>query len=114
MLEGNLNYRGMLAGGAAKIVNAKLAGPFEHTYTGVFTGAKTTRTMYCVTATLVLPTNVAPIAVISVYHPPEGGERMTGTISSFLPRECQNADFKPFPEMEQLRVQRRRMLGHTD
>lgn len=114
ILESNLNYRGMLAGGAAKIVNAKLAGPFEHTTTGLFSGAKFTRTLYCVTATLVLPLNADPIALITVHHPPDGGERMTGTISRFMPSECRNADFKPFPEMEQLRVQRRRALGHAD
>jgi hypothetical protein len=114
MLEGNLNYRGMLAGGAAKIVNAKLAGPFEHTITGMFSGQKFTRTLYCVTATLVLPLNVDPVALITVQHPTEGGERMTGKITRYMPSECRNADFKPFPEMERLRVQRRRALGHAD
>jgi hypothetical protein len=114
MVERNLHYRGMLAGGAAKIVNAKLAGPIERTVTGIFSGAKTTLTLYCATATLVLPTNVAPIAMISVIHPPEGGERMTGTVSMFMPYQCKDADFQPFPEMEQLRVQRRRALGHAD
>jgi len=115
MLEGNLNYRGALLGGAAKIVNAKLAGPFEHTTTGLFSGAKITRTLYCATATLLSLTSVDRTALITVTHPPQGGERMTGSISRWgMPSECQNASFKPFPEMEQLRVQRRRALGYAD
>ena len=114
ILEGNLNYRGALPGGAAKLVNAKLAGPFEDTTTGLFSGAKITRTLYCATATLVVPMPGGPTALIEVHHPPQGGERLSGRVSRFTPSECRNANFKPFPEMEQLRVQRRRALGYTD
>jgi hypothetical protein len=40
---------------------------------------------------------------------------MTAKISHVVvfPR-CKNVDYKPFPEMEQLRVQRRRALGYPD
>ncbi|MHB8268034.1 hypothetical protein [Bradyrhizobium sp.] len=114
MLEGNLRYRGALLGGAGKIANAKLAGPFEHTYPRIFSATDTTVTLYCATATL-LPSGNEPSAVITVIHPPEGGERLMASISTLmLPHQCRNADFKPFPEMEQLRVQRRRALGHAD
>jgi hypothetical protein len=114
MLEGNLNYRGALGRGAAKIANAKLAGPFEHTFPRIFSAADTTVTLYCATATL-LPMGSEPSALITVIHPPEGGERMIGTINRLmLPSQCRGADFKPFPEMEQLRAQRRRALGYTD
>jgi hypothetical protein len=114
MVERHLTFRGALLGGAAKIANAKLAGPFEHTYPRIFSATNTTVTLYCATATL-LPMGAQPTALITVIHPPEGGERMTGRVSTLtLPSECRGADFKPFPEMEQLRTQRRRALGYTD
>lgn len=116
MLEGNRNYfGGLLTGGAVKIVDAKLAGPFEYTYAGGFSGEKATRTKYCVTATLVAAMRAAPVADITVQYPPEGGERMVAGISHYgLPPACRNADFKPFPELEQLRAQRRRARGYED
>ena len=114
MLEGNIRFRGALLGGAAKIANAKLAGPFEHTYPRIFSATDTTVTLYCATATL-LPQGAEPYARIMVIHPPEGGERMTASINNLFPTsECRGANFKPFPEIEQLRVQRRRALGYAD
>jgi hypothetical protein len=113
MLEGNLRFRGALLGGAGKLANAKLAGPFEHTVPRIFSATDTTVTLYCATATL--PMGSERSAVITVIHPPEGGERLMASISMLgLPHQCRNADFKPFPEMEQLRVQRRRALGYAD
>ena len=114
MLEGNIRFRGALLGGAAKIANAKLAGPFEHTYPRIFSATDTTVTLYCAIATL-LPQGAEPYARIMVIHPPEGGERLTASINNLFPTsECRGANFKPFPEMEQLRVQRRRALGYAD
>jgi hypothetical protein len=117
-IEAHYYLRGLISGGAAKIVDAKLAGPFEDTVTDrhLFSpNVTSTATWYCVTAKLMVPIPAYPRAEIRVEHPPEGGERMTARISHVVdfPR-CKNADYKPFPEMEQLRVQRRRALGHED
>jgi hypothetical protein len=117
-IEAHYYLRGLISGGAAKIVDAKLAGPFEDTVTDrhLFSpNVTSTATWYCVTAKLMVPIPSYPRAEIRVEHPPEGGERMTARISHVVdfPR-CKNADYKPFPEMEQLRVQRRRALGHAD
>jgi hypothetical protein len=117
-IEAHYYLRGLISGGAAKIIDAKLAGPFEDTVTDrhLFSpNVTSTATWYCVTAKLMVPIPAYPRAEIRVEHPPEGGERMTARISHVVdfPR-CKNADYKPFPEMEQLRVQRRRALGHAD
>ena len=117
-IEAHYYLRGLISGGAAKIVDAKLAGPFEATVTDrhLFSpNVTSTATWYCVTAKLMVPIPAYPRAEIRVQHPPGGGERMTARISHVIdfPR-CKNADYKPFPEMEQLRVQRRRALGHAD
>ncbi len=117
-IEAHYYLRGMISGGAAKIVDAKLAGPFEDRVTDVHLfspNVTSTATWYCVTAKLMVPIPSYPRAEIRVVHPPGGGERMTARISHVVefPR-CKNADYKPFPEMEQLRVQRRRALGHAD
>jgi hypothetical protein len=117
-IEAHYYLRGLISGGAAKIVDAKLAGPFEDKVTDVHLfspNVTSTATWYCVTAKLMVPIPSYPRAEIRVEHPPEGGERMTARISHVVefPR-CKNADYKPFPEMEQLRVQRRRALGHAD
>jgi hypothetical protein len=117
-IEAHYYLRGLISGGAAKIVDAKLAGPFEATVTDrhLFSpNVTSTATWYCVTAKLMVPIPAYPHAEIRVEHRPEGGERMTAKISHVVdfPR-CKNADYKPFPELEQLRVQRRRALGHAD
>jgi hypothetical protein len=117
-IEAHYYLRGLISGGAAKIVDAKPAGPFEDTVTDrhLFSpNVTSTATWYCVTAKLMVPIPAYPRAEIRVEHPSAGGERMTARISHVVdfPR-CKNADYKPFPEMEQLRVQRRRALGHAD
>ncbi len=117
-IEGHYYLRGLISGGAAKIVDAKLAGPFEDKVTDrhLFSpNVTSTATWYCVTAKLMVPIPSYPRAEIRVEPRPEGGERMTAKISHVVdfPR-CKNVDYKLFPEIEQLRVQRRRALGHAD
>jgi hypothetical protein len=114
-LEGHRWLRGLLAGGAAKIAEAKLAGPFEYTTKQWFSSETKTQTLYCAEVILALPLNPGKTALIRVEHPKEGGERMTMTMNTkFAPFECHKADYKPFPEIVQLRVQRRRALGNAD
>jgi hypothetical protein len=117
-IEAHYYLRGLISGGAAKIVDAKLAGPFEDKVTDRHLFAPnvtSTATWYCVTAKLMVPIPSYPRAEIRVEPRPEGGERMTAKISHVVefPR-CKSVDYKPFPELEQLRVQRRRALGHAD
>lgn len=116
MLEAHRWFRGgIFAGGAAKIAEAKLAGPFQYTAKKWFSSETTTRTLYCAVVTLALPLNPGHTALIEVLHPKEGGERMLMTIQrSYAPFECHKADYKPFPEVVQLRTQRRRALGNAD
>jgi hypothetical protein len=115
VLESHHYLRGMISGGAAKIVDARLAGPFEVTGKRFFWSETSTETMYCATAKLMVPIPSYPFALIRVEHPPEGGERMRARIGYAINyEECRNVEYKPFPELEQLRVQRRRALGHAD
>jgi hypothetical protein len=115
VLDSHHYLRGMISGGAAKIVDARLAGPFEVTGKRFFWSETSTETMYCATAKLMVPIPSYPFALIRVEHPPEGGERMRARIGYAINyEECRNVEYKPFPELEQLRVQRRRALGHAD
>jgi hypothetical protein len=53
-------------------------------------------------------------ALITVHNAP-GGERLNAKISlGQRARECYDGDYKPFPEIEQLRTQRRRALGKAE
>ena len=107
--------RGLIAGGAAKIAEAGLAGPFEYTTKKMFSSETISQTLYCVKVRLDLPLAPPQIALIRVERPKEGGERMLMTMRvPGDPWECRKADYKPFPELAQLRTQRRRALGHAD
>jgi hypothetical protein len=114
MLEGHYSIRGLLAGGAAKIAEAKLAGPFEYTTKSMFSSETSTQTLYCAQVILALPLNPGKTVVVRVEHPKEGGERMVMRFSNYAPFECHKVDWKPFPEIIQLRTQRRRALGNAD
>jgi hypothetical protein len=117
MLEGNLYFRGMVDDGAPPLVEPKFAGPFDLTRkTGLFSSTTVTETLYCVSAGVkwsFVPT-VYRTAVIRVVKAAEG-ERLQAKIGiNYPPFECNRAEYKPYPEMEQLRAQRRRALGKTD
>ena len=114
MFEGHYWLRGMSDGGAAKFAEAKLAGPFEFTNRSIFSQQPTTRTLYCVEGKLALMLSPTRTALIEIDHPKEGGERMIMRMNGYTPFECNKADYKPFPEVEQLRRQRRQALGHPD
>jgi hypothetical protein len=114
MLEGHYSIRGLIAGGAAKISEARLAGPFEYTTKRMFSTETTTQTLYCAQVRLALPLSPGNTVLVRIEHPKEGGERMVMTFSRYSHFECHKVDWKPFPEIIQLRVQRRRALGNAD
>jgi hypothetical protein len=114
MLEADYSIRGLLAGGAAKISEAKLAGPFEYTTKSMFSSETTTQTLYCAEVKLALPLSPGTDVLVRVEHPKEGGERMVMTFGRYFPSQCGKVDWKPFPEIVQLRTQRRRALGNAD
>ncbi|HEV7409296.1 MAG TPA: hypothetical protein VGO01_12495 [Bradyrhizobium sp.] len=114
MLEGHYSIRGLLAGGAAKISEARLAGPFEYTTKSMFSSETKTQTLYCAEVKLALPLSPGTDVLVRVEHPAEGGERMVMTFSRYFPSQCGKVDWKPFPEIVQLRTQRRRALGNAD
>jgi hypothetical protein len=114
MLEADNSIRGLIAGGAAKISEASLAGPFEYTTKKMFSSETTTQTLYCAQVKLALPFSPGNTVLVRVEHPKEGGERMIMTFSRYSHFECHKVDWKPFPEIVQLRVQRRRALGNAD
>jgi hypothetical protein len=119
MLEGNVAFRGiLLEREAPKISDAKLAGPFERRQRkNLFSSEIITRTLYCATAGVgigFLP-RVWRTALIEVNKGINGSERLVATIDlKYYPPECGGAKFEPFPELEQVRAQRRRSLGMTD
>jgi hypothetical protein len=117
MLEGNIAFRGIVDDGAPRLVEAKLAGPFDYTHkTSLFSSTMVTETLYCAASGVKVAFFPAAhrTAVIRVVKVAEG-ERLRATISlRYAPFECYRAEYKPFPEIEQLRTQRRRALGKAD
>ncbi|HEV7409297.1 MAG TPA: hypothetical protein VGO01_12500 [Bradyrhizobium sp.] len=117
MLEGNFAFRGPLDDGAPRLVEAKLAGPFDYTHkTSLFSSTMVTETLYC--ASSGVKVSIFPpahrTALIRVLQA-ANGERLQATINlKYAPSECYRAEYKPFPEIEQLRTQRRRALGKAD
>lgn len=116
MLEVSFAFRGPLDDGAPRLVEAQLAGPFNYTDRNPFTTSLPTDTLYC--ALSGVKVSIFPpayrSALITVHDAP-GGERLNAKISlGQRARECYKADFKPFPEIEQLRTQRRRTLGKPE
>jgi hypothetical protein len=116
MLEASFAFRGPLDDGAPRLVEAKLAGPFSYTQRSLFSPPVVIDSLYC--AKSGVKVSIFPpayrSALIRVQNSP-AGERLNAKISlGATGRECYDADYKPFPEMEQLRTQRRRALGKAD
>jgi hypothetical protein len=116
MLEGHLVYRGGILGDGAKLLGPKIAGPFERTRRrSLFSSTITPETLYCVSAEVVLPLRVVADTLVIIEKTADGREKFEGKIYiTKVPQECLHADFKPFPEMEQLRAKRRLSMGKTD
>ncbi len=116
MLERSLPFRTILD---VKLLNAKLAGPFERKFRNFLFSSEThTETLYCASAQLDVPW-IHPIekfALIRVGLSSNGSEQLYAKIPQGYssPLECGNANYGPFPEMEQARSRRRRALGKSD
>jgi hypothetical protein len=82
-----------------QLINAKLAGPFE--WGG--------RTIYCASAQLWSAIGTVRTTVIRVERSSDGSERLTGATGGLF--ECTNANYGPFPELEEARAKRRKRLG---
>jgi hypothetical protein len=114
MLEASFPYRTLFEVG---LKNAKLAGPFQYNnIVSLFPTATRTDTLYCASAQLgvfsLIP--VSKNAVIRVVPSGNGSERLIATIPNRYTAQCANANYGPFPELEQLRTQRRKALGKAD
>jgi hypothetical protein len=116
MLEGHLVYRGGILGDGAKLLAPKIAGPFERNRRRpLFSSTITPEILYCVSAEVVLPLRVVADTLVIIEKTDDGREKFEGKIYiTKVPQECLHADFKPFPEMEQLRAKRRLSMGKTD
>jgi hypothetical protein len=116
MLEGHLVYRGGVLGDGAKLLGPKIAGPFERNRRrSLFSSTITPEILYCVSAEVVLPLRVVADALVIIEKTDDGREKFEGKIYiTKVPQECLHANFKPFPEMEQLRAKRRLSMGKTD
>jgi hypothetical protein len=116
MLEGHLVYRGGIIGDGAKLLGPKIAGPFERNRRrSLFSSTITPEILYCVSAEVVLPLRVVADTLVIIEKTDDGHEKFEGKIyTTTVPQECLHADFKPFPEMEQLRAKRRLSMGKTD
>lgn len=114
MLEGSLVYRTLFD---VKLINAKLAGPFEYKVrNSLFSSETHIETLYCVRADFDVPWihAVGKAALIRVVQTGTGSERLHATVSNGPAFACRKANYERFPELEQLRAQRRKALGKSD
>jgi hypothetical protein len=114
MLEGNIYFRTLFD---VKLINAKLAGPFPYeTRNFLFSTETHTETLYCATAEFDFIGIQSPTrrALIQVAHASNGSERLVANISKYSHLQCRNANYGPFPELEQARARRRKALGKSD
>jgi hypothetical protein len=114
MLEANEGYRTTLDDGVGKLTNARIAGPIKYIHRRYYpTGV----TVYCVTADVGFPF-FGRDASIMVDKAGTASERLLATIDILNTTlySCMGAygKYEPFPEMEQLRAERRKALGKPD
>jgi hypothetical protein len=116
-LEGVQRFRKYDDEGAPKLVKARIAGPVE--VTRMFSDK---HLIYCVEADLIMTNRVLWVthdvlqAVIKFLPGENGGQRIQAQVRSVdrLHTVCNQVPFTPFPELEQLRTQRRHALGKAD
>jgi hypothetical protein len=104
MLEGSLVYRTLFD---VKLINAKLAGPFPYKVRNdLFSSETHTVTFYCAKTEFEFLGIQSPsrMALIRVGQSSNGSERLHAKISNYFPFECGNANYGPFPELEQARA----------
>jgi hypothetical protein len=119
-LEGEKPFRKYDDDGAPKLVRARIAGPVLG-----LRESNPKQPLYCVQVDLIMTNH--PLATLWATHDPleavitflpgeNGGARIQGQVLSVtnFSRTCHNAPFAPFPELEQVRAQRRRALKRAD
>jgi hypothetical protein len=102
-----------------KLIDTKIAGPLSYVTRSLFSASTQTETIYCVTAELDIPWihTLSRTTVIRVKKASDGSELLrAATGINNTPSECRGMgrSYGPFPEMEQLRAQRRKAMGKTD
>jgi len=118
MIEDRTSYVSRwVEGGAARLTDAKFAGPFEYTRRDLF-AAPVTETVYCAKVDahyFYYPFPYPYEAVIQAEKVDAGTERVHADIfERGGPRECRAAPYGPFPELEQARAKRRKAQGLPD
>jgi len=88
-----------------------LSAPFEHTYKSLFTTASRTQTIYCASARYSVLGLPIPV-VIRVTRSSNGFANLEARSPGIF--ECDDANYGPFPELEQARAERRKRMGKSD
>jgi hypothetical protein len=118
MIEGRLAYDSRwVEGGAARLTDARFAGPYEYSYKYPFMD-RVTETVYCASVDAhysYFPFPYRYEAVIRVEKADAGSERLHAEVwERGNPRECKAAPYGPFPELDQARAKRRQSQGLPD
>jgi hypothetical protein len=121
-LERQERFRKYDDDGAPKLVKASMAGPAEFIPKS---SGKQPISIYCVQVDLIMTNRILftthdVLEAVVTFPPSENGrQRIEGKIWSSnrlysYALACKPVPFTPFPELEQLRAQRRRALGKAD
>jgi hypothetical protein len=119
LLERQETFRRYDDNGAPKLVNARIAGPTQ------LPQLSPPQPVYCIHVDLImtnrflLTTHDQLLAVVRFPPSENGKQRIEGQVRSLstapsASATCNNVPYTPFPELEQLRAQRRRALGKAD
>lgn len=110
-VEGLPAYRTNHDSGAPSLRNAKIRGPIDRAVPG-----RDTQTYYCVSAQypsmvpVALSTQLVSLELVRSRNRQKSGFRARVIINQATPPECQGP-FEPFPELEQVRDERRAAMG---
>nr|WP_157872506.1 hypothetical protein [Bradyrhizobium sp. ORS 278] len=121
MLENNPGFGAALR---VPLTGPLIAGPKVmrvRTWTSLISSTITVRTVYCVKALLDSPLELYALgsAYVEVEPGDQGTERLHGGVfrgnfgTDRGPLACYKAAYAPFPELEQVRAQKRQALGKT-
>jgi hypothetical protein len=112
-VESRMEFRGILDGGAPKLLNPKIGGPFQHTLP-----FGKPQTFYCVRVEIDQPLAAIVPAIRSasftVAKLSDGREHLVTMRTNVIaggPSECEYPKYEPFPELAKLRDMRRAAMG---
>jgi hypothetical protein len=115
MLEANAVYRTAFN---VKLVDAKFSGPNVKIIHSLFSSSTSEDRYYCVKVGQVFPYMSFPwpkTAVVRFKQAENGSEVLQARIdANDTDFWCKRVNYVPFPEIEQLRAKRRKVLGKTD